>query len=61
MSFASGLVAPADYKGLLPAQDVTLSAGSTAVDRGTVIPGVNPGGAAATAGRLDAVFPRNGG
>jgi MYXO-CTERM domain-containing protein len=41
--FASGLTAPADYKGVLDPADVTLAAGSNALDRGLAIPGINDG------------------
>jgi Chondroitinase B len=41
--FASGLTAPADYKPVLAAQDVTLAAGSNAIDKGLVLTNVNDG------------------
>ena len=42
-TFASGLTAPADYKGALPEPDVTLAADSPAVDVAAAWPGINGG------------------
>src|SRR5262249_49365002 len=41
--FASGLTAPASYTTTLTPQDVTLAAGSDALDHGLDLPGINDG------------------
>ncbi|MFI5306425.1 MAG: chondroitinase-B domain-containing protein [Polyangiales bacterium] len=53
--FESGLTAPADYKGTLMPQDVTLAASSNAIDHGVVLLGFNDGymGAAPDLGALE--------
>jgi hypothetical protein len=53
--FESGLTAPADYKGVMLPQDVTLAAGSNAIDKGVVLPGFDDGymGAAPDLGALE--------
>jgi hypothetical protein len=53
-TFASGLVAPADYTTTMAPQDVRLAAGSPAVDAGIVLPGIDDG-YAGTAPDLGAV------
>jgi hypothetical protein len=57
--FANGLTAPASYTVTLPGQDVTLAAGSNALDRGVVLANVNDGftGAAPDLGALERDCP----
>ncbi|HJQ85559.1 MAG TPA: hypothetical protein VKA21_15835 [Candidatus Binatia bacterium] len=57
--FASGLAAPAAYGTTVVPQDVTLAAGSNAIDRGRVLPGVTDGfqGAAPDLGALERGCP----
>jgi Chondroitinase B len=57
--FAGGLLAPASYTTFLAPQDVTLASGSTAVDRGLILPNVNDGytGAAPDLGAVESGCP----
>ncbi|HEY1957271.1 MAG TPA: hypothetical protein VGH28_16745 [Polyangiaceae bacterium] len=58
-NFASGLATPAVYTTLLQPPDVTLAAGSLAIDKGTVIANINDGyrGAAPDLGALELGCP----
>jgi MYXO-CTERM domain-containing protein len=58
--FASGLIAPADYKTALSPPDVTLAGGSNAIDHGLVLANINDGfqGAGPDLGALETGCPQ---
>ncbi len=57
--FANGLIGPPTYQNLMAPQDVTLAAGSKALDRGLVLPNINDGftGSAPDLGALESGCP----